>query len=237
MTLLLCVVTTLLSASPQWLVVPADDDASSRAGADAVSAALVRTGRQSTVVAADHPASACLRLAPAAQPPCLSALRAKLLVVSGAALRERFALTVTVVDASGASLDEASDKGPASEVAGLATSAIATLSSRLTAVEASETSAATVLAPEITGPARRSFVPTLIGGALTVAATAVAIGLTVSGSSQAREVAMLQPGQVTFSRASMMQQDANGTLTAALLTGLGALVFGVVTGVLWFSSP
>lgn len=237
MTLLPCVVTTLLSASPQWLVVPADDDASSRAGADAVSAALVRTGRQSTVVAADHPASACLRLAPAEQPPCLSALRTKLLVVSGAALRERFALTVNLVDASGVSLDEASDKGPASEVAGLATSAIATLSSRLTSVEAAEASAATVPDPEVSRPAQRSWVPTLGGGALTLAATAVAIGLTVSGSSQAREVAMLQPGQVTFSRATMMQQEANGTLTAALVTGLGALVFGVVTGVLWFSSP
>lgn len=236
MTLLPFLVTTLLSASPQWLVVPADDDASSRAGADAVSAALVRTGRQSTVVATDHPTSACLRLAPAAQPACLSALRAKLLVVSGAALRERFALTVTLVDASGVSLDEASDKGPASEIAGLATSAIATLSSRLTAVEAAEALSAAP-APEVTPPAQRSFVPTIVGGALTLAATAVAIGLTVSGSSQSREVAMLQPGQVTFSRATMMQQQANGTLTAALLTGLGALVFGVVTGVLWFSSP
>lgn len=237
MTLLPLLLTTVLSASPQWLVVPADDEGSSRTGADAVSAALVRTGRQATVVGAAHPAIACLRLAPAEQGSCLAPLDSKLLVVSGAALRDRFALTVSVVDRKGVILQEAGDKGPSADVAGLATSVLATLSSQLAAVEGAEVVATTTPStPEVKEPARRSLVPLFITAGLGVAATAVAIGLAVSGSSQAREVASLQPGQVPFSRATMMEQQANSTLTGALLTGLGALVFGIVTGVLWFST-
>lgn len=222
--------TTVVSASPQWLVVPAEDDGPSRAGAEAVSAALVRTGRQSTLVGSAHPAAACLRVAPAAQPPCLAALDAKLLVVSGAALRDRFALTVSVVGRTGTVLEEAGDKGPAADVADLAISVLAMLSSRLALVEGDSTTVPASREP------RRPLVPLFITAGLSLGAAAVAIGLAISGSSQVRTLASLQPGQVPYSSATVMEQQANSTLTAALLTGIGSLLFSIVTGVLWLSS-
>lgn len=232
-------VAVLVTASPSWLVVPVSDETPSLDGAVAIANALEKTGRTAMVAPAGHPALGCARLEAKQQPTCFEAIGTKLnvLLVSGVAIRDRVAMTGAVLSRSGEVLMEAGDKGALRDLSDIATSVLSKLVSRLAEVEARPAEVVTLAPAVVEAPKEPSRVVPAVGFGLAGAAAITAVVLSVIGGSQAQQVNGLMPGQVAYSQAMTMQQQANGLLTGALLSGLAALALGVVSGVLWVVAP
>lgn len=236
----LTLVAVLVTASPSWLVVPVTDDAPSVDGANAMVAALEKTGRRAVLAPAAHPARGCVRLEVKAQSACFETVGAKLnlLLVIGVAIRERVALTGSILGEHGEVLQEAGDKGAASELGDIATSVLARLSSQLAVVESRVVETVTPVEPVVVAPTQTtSRVVPAVGFGVAGAMAIAAVVLGIVGSGEAQRVNALTRGQVAYSQALSMQQNANGLLTGALITGLGALVVGIISGVLWLVAP
>lgn len=232
-------ITALEAASPVWLVVPADAEPPSASGARAIVTALEKTGRRASVAASDHPALRCTQLDAREQTGCFAGIASStnVVLVSGVAIRERMALAASVLGPTGAPLEQAGDKGAASELDDIATSVIARLSATLSSREgqaAAVSAPVVVVAPEPQAPSR---VPAYVGFGLAGAVGVVAIVLGVIGSGAAQRVNTLMPGQLSYSQALALEQQANGTLTGALFAGVGALVLAVASGVMWLAPP
>ena len=232
----LTVVAVLVTASPSWLVVPVSDETPSLDGAVAIALALEKTGRSVMVAPAGHPALGCARLEVKQQATCFETIGAKLnlLLVSGVAIRDRVAMTGTLLGRNGEVVEEAGDKGALRDLSDIATSVLSKLAPRLAEVESRPAEPAAIVTPiEPVEAAQTSRVLPVVGFGVAGASAIAAVVLGVLGSGQAQRVNMLMPGQVAYSQALSMQQEANGLLTGALITGLGALAFGIISGVLF----
>lgn len=232
----LTVVAVLVTASPSWLVVPVSDETPSLDGAVAIALALEKTGRSVMVAPAGHPALGCARLEVKQQATCFVTIGAKLnlLLVSGVAIRDRVAMTGTLLGRNGEVVEEAGDKGALRDLSDIATSVLSKLAPRLAEIESRPAEPAAIVTPiEPVEAAQTSRVLPVVGFGVAGASAIAAVVLGVLGSGQAQRVNMLMPGQVAYSQALSMQQEANGLLTGALITGLGALAFGIISGVLF----
>ena len=237
----LTVVAVLVTASPSWLVVPVSDETPSLDGAVAIALALEKTGRTVMVAPAGHPALGCARLEVKQQATCFVTIGAtlNLLLVSGVAIRDRVAMTGTLLGRNGEVVEEAGDKGALRDLSDIATSVLSKLAPRLAEIESRPAEPAAIVTPiePAVEAAQTSRVLPGVGFGVAGASAIAAVVLGVLGSGQAQRVNMLMPGQVAYSQALSMQQEANGLLTGALITGLGALAFGIISAVLWLAAP
>lgn len=231
------------AASPAWVVVPGEGDELSLRAAAAMTVALEKTGRRAAAASAEEPAKACLGLEPKAQATCLAprARAALLLVVSAVGIRERVALTAWVVGPLGEPLEEAGDKGAASELEDIATAVLSRLTAAIAGVEARSASVEPVVGALVEGPAQaaptRSRVVEVLGVVVGGAALVAGGVMALVGTSQAQQVNGLKPGQLSWSQAKLLEQQANGVLTASLVSSLAGLALALVSGVLWVALP
>lgn len=237
------VVAFVKAASPVWVVVPAERDALSLDGARAMSRALEKTGRQAPVVT-EAPAASCLALAAKARAACLvpHVRTTQVVFVSAVGIRERVALTAWVPAPDGSVLEEAGDKGAADDLADIATAVVARLTATLAGVEARRAGVEPVIGTLVedttpTGPAPRTRVLEVIGFGVAGAALVTGGVLGLVGAGQAQRVNMLTPGQASYSQAKLLEQQANGVLTAGLVTALSGAAFAILSGVLWLVLP
>ncbi|MBL8923281.1 MAG: hypothetical protein JNJ54_30800 [Myxococcaceae bacterium] len=237
------VVAFVETTSPVWVVVPADRDTLSLEGARAMSRALEKTGRQAPVMAG-FPAASCLQLAAKAQADCLApqVRSTQLVFVSAVGIRERVALTAWVPAPDGRVLEEAGDKGAANDLDGIATAVTARLAATIAGVEARRAGVEPVIGTLVEGTAPterppRSRILEVVG--FSVAGVGLVAGgvLGLVGAGQAQRVNTLMPGQASYSQAMLLEQQANGMLTAGLVTALGGAVFAILSGVLWLVLP
>jgi hypothetical protein len=238
---------SVVAASPGWLVVAGDAEQSSIFAASAVAKALVKSGRTADVLASTHAAAQCSQLAGAEQAPCYAAATAgaRVLVVNGVVLRDRFALTIAVLAKNGAVLEEAGDKGAVDEVDALAERTLSGLARSLNAREASDAPVVTklvppqkereeVVLPQAPAPSRA---PAWIATGVTAVAAGVAVTFLVMGLSQKSTLEAAQPGALRHSDATAQANQANLDLSVALGAGLGAAATGTLAGVLWGAKP
>lgn len=238
------VVAVLEATSPAWVVVPADGEVLSLAGARAMRGALEKTGRQASV-STDAPAVRCLQLEAKAQAQCLAPLArtTRLLIVSAVGIRERVALTAWVPALDGAVLEEVGDKGAANDLGGIATAVTARLAATLASVEARSAGAEPVVGTLVEGsespqpPPPRSRTLEVLGFSIAGAALVTGGVLGLLGAGQTQRVNTLMAGQASFSQAKLLEQQANGLLTAGLLAGVSGAVFAILSGVLWLVLP
>lgn len=233
---------TLVAASPGWLVVPGDAEASSNLASIAVVKALGKSGRGAELVPSTHAARQCALRAAVEQPACFEAAApgARVLVVNGVVLRDRFALTVAVLGKNGAVLEEAGDKGALTDVDELAVTTLTSLSRALGSRETSDAPVVTTLVPAKQAellipatPAQRSRAPAWIATGVAAAAAGVAVTFLVMGLQQKSTLDGAAPGELRHSQADAIAQQANTDLSVALGAGVGAAATGVLAGVLW----
>ena len=244
MGLLPLVACSIVAASPGWLVVPADADEPSTSAAQAVVTAFSKTGRTATIAAPAHAVRDCPLRESAAQPDCFVAAApgARVLVISGVALRDRFALTIAVLAKDGSVFEEAASRGALTEVDPVTLTTLTKLEHALSAREASDAPVAVTLVPreeQLVLPAapRPSRAPAWIATGVTAVAAAAAVTFLVMGLSQKATLDGAQPGQLRHSQAVALEQGANTDLSVALGTGVGAAAAGVLAGVLWGTGP
>jgi hypothetical protein len=244
MGLLPLVACSIVAASPGWLVVPADADDPSTTAAQSVVAAFTKVGRSALLAPPAHAVRDCPQRESAAQPDCFVAAApgARVLLISGVALRDRFALTIAVLAKNGTVLEEAANRGALTEIDSVTQATLAKLEHTLGAREASDAPVAVTLVPregEVVLPAAPapSRAPAWIATGATAVLAGVAVGFLVMGLTQKSTLDGAQPGQLRHSEAASLAQGANTDLSVALGTGLGAAATGVLSGVLWGTAP
>lgn len=234
---------TIVATSPGWLVVPGDAEESSNLASIAVVKALGKSGRGAELVPPTHATRQCGLRAGAEQPACFEAAApgARVLVVSGVVLRDRFALTIAVLAKNGSVLEEAGDKGALTDVDELAVTTLTGMARALGSRETSDAPVVTTLVPakkeeELvipSTPAQRSRAPAWIATGVAAAAAGVAVTFLVMGLQQKSTLDGAAPGELRHSRAEAIAHQANTELSVALGAGVGAAATGVLAGVLW----
>lgn len=235
-------VACVTAASPAWVVVPADAEEPSALVASAVAGALSRGARTAELVEARHEARQCAAAPAAEQTACFHRVLpgARVLVVSGVALRDRLALTVIVLARDGSVLAEDGGRGPASELEAMTQATLTRLTPSLEAREVPDAPVAVALVPSpeppavvVVAPPVRSRAPAWVATGATAVLAAVAISCLAVGLSEKSKLDAVQPFELRHSQAAALERDANTNLSVALGTGLGAVAGGVVAGVLW----
>ncbi|MDP1827430.1 MAG: hypothetical protein Q8L48_29440 [Archangium sp.] len=236
---------SIVASSPAWLVVPGDAEESSNLASIAVVKAMGKSGRGAELVPSTHAARQCGLRAGVEQPACFEAAApgARVLVVSGVVLRDRFALTIAVLAKDGAVLEEAGDKGALTDVDELAVTTLGGLARALGSRETSDAPRATTLEPVPrqealvlpAAPASRSRAPAWIATGVAAAAAGVAVAFLAMGLQQKSTLDGAATGELRHSQADAIAQQANTDFSVALGAGVGAAATGVLAGVLWGS--
>ena len=244
MGLLPLVACSIVASSPGWLVVPAEADEASATAAQSVVTAFTKNGRTATLAPPAHAVRDCPQRESAAQPDCFVAAApgAKLLLISGVALRDRFALTIAVLAKNGTVLEEAASRGALTEIDSVTQTTLAKLERALSSREASDAPVAVTLVPReelVVLPAAPapSRAPAWIATGAAVVLAGVAVAFLVMGLNQKSTLDGAQSGQLRHSQAVALEQGANTELSIALGTGIGAAATGVLSGVLWGTAP
>jgi hypothetical protein len=242
MGLLPLVACSIVAASPGWLVVPADADEPSATAAQSVVAAFTRGGRTAAIALPAHAVRDCPQRESAAQPDCFVAAApgARLLLISGVALRDRFALTIAVLAKNGTVLEEAANRGALTEIDAVTLATLGRLEQALGSREASDAPVAVTLVPreeQVVLPAAPapSRAPAWVASGATVLLIGAAVTFLVMGLNQKSTLDGAQPGQLRHSQAVSLAQDANTELSLSLGLGIGAAATGVLAGALWGS--